>query len=163
MAGRTSNFQLKEITKNNGIALDEVIMKDNLKNIKKKQKLSIILNLQSSDVGYGTHWVAIWRNKNVFCYFDSFGTPAPIEVIKYAKPLTIAYSNFIVQSLGSDECGLFCIAFLHYMNNNNGDSFENYNDFINIFNHNTKTNDKQLIKYINVSKININNIINLRK
>ena len=156
--GITSDYDLKVICANNNIQLDAVVMKDQLKNIPKKSSYSIICNLQSSSRGNGTHWVAIYKkdkNSDVL-YYDSFGGMPPKEVLKYKMKTRMEYSNFITQHIDSDECGMFCIAFLHYLQKNTGDITENYNDFINIFLHETIKNDNQLYKYLKFSKININ-------
>jgi len=155
--GITSDYDLKTICKNNGIKLNAVVMKDQLKNIKQKSSYTIICNLQSSIRGNGTHWVAIHKkNKNSdILYYDSFGAMPPKEIIKYKLKTHIQYSSFITQHLQSEECGMFCVAFLHYIQKNNGDMSENYNDFVNIFFHDTAKNDNQLYKYLKLYNINV--------
>ena len=156
--GITSDYDLKKICGNNKIKLNAVVMKDHLKNIPKKSSYSIICNLQSSTRGNGTHWVAIYKkNKNSdVLYYDSFGAMPPKEVLKYKMKTRMEYSNFITQHIDSDECGMFCVGFLNFLQKNTGNLTENYNDFINIFLHDTTKNDNQLYKYLKFHKININ-------
>lgn len=143
-----TNFDLINICKNNGIPLDCVVMKDQLLSLKRKKNMNIIVNLQSSTKGNGTHWVAlIIRNKNAF-YFDSYGAIPPVEIIKFCgKNLTLGYNSYIVQDLNSVQCGLFCIALMHYLLLHNNDIYVAANDFINMFENDTKLNDDILFDY----------------
>ena len=154
---RTSDVYLKKLCNKNNIMIDDIVMKDNLIDIPKRKYMSVIINLQSeNDGGNGTHWVALLKKNSKYFYFDSYGVVPPEEIINYRKKNEkIGYSNYIVQDLDSEACGYFCVAFLHYMQNVKGNDYENYNDFINIFNDNTRTNDKQLMKYIKFAKIKL--------
>ena len=52
-----------------------------LEEVFKKPKCAVI-NLDDS-IGPGTHWVCYYNNY----YFDPFGMPPPIEVVKYIKDI----------------------------------------------------------------------------
>lgn len=163
-----TNFDLINICKNNGIPLNCVVMKDQLLSVRKKKNMNIIINLQSSTKGNGTHWVAlIIRNKNAF-YFDSYGAIPPVEIIKFCggavrggermdDPVhakqrignnALGYNAYIVQDLNSVECGLFCIALMHYLLLHGNDIYVDANDFINMFENDTKLNDDILFDYL---------------
>jgi len=143
-----TNFELIKLAKRRIIKLENVIMKDELKNMKRKSKLNIIINLQSSKVGNGTHWVCLIIEKNNAMYFDSFGAIPPIEVIKYCKGLKLGYNSYIVQDMNSTECGNYCLAFLEYNQNSKESLFKAANSFVNMFEHDTTLNDDILDDYM---------------
>ena len=143
-----TNFELIKLARRRRIDLDHILMKDELKNIKRKSKLSIIINLQSSKVGNGTHWTCLYIENKFAIYFDSFGAIPPVEVIRYCKGLKLGYNSYIIQDLNSTECGNYCIAFLEYLQYNNGTLFQDANSFSNMFEHDTKLNDDILDDYM---------------
>ena len=59
------------------------------------------------------------------------------------------YNAYIVQDLNSERCGSYCFTLLHYLKQHKGKLFEVANEFINLFEHDTKKNDKILRKYFN--------------
>ena len=63
-----------------------------------------LINLDEySDIG--THWIALYVNKKIVTYFDSFGIEhIPKEVKKIIK-----------KNDDSIMCGYFCIGFIDYM------------------------------------------------
>ena len=82
----------------------------------------------------GTHWIALFCNKNEMVYFDSFGVehvPEEIkEFIDYCSlKLSTSYRSsssasqnknikaniFRVQANNSAMCGYFCIGFIDFM------------------------------------------------
>ena len=74
--------------------------------------------MADSNDGQGSHWVGLFISHNLQpFYMDSFGAPPAKEIIKYLKQLKrkIAYSQFAIQDLTSDRCGIFSLAFLLYM------------------------------------------------
>ncbi len=113
---------------------------------------SYIINLEDHDVSSGSHWTAfiIFENGKA-CYFDSFGFPAPKEVNNFLKPFKpIATNNRHIQHVKSDKCGYFCFAFIKYFNDFNikKDVYEAYDDWLNIFSNNEKTNCKIVMDLI---------------
>jgi hypothetical protein len=115
----TSNFELLEFAQKKRLGKISILCKDELTKIKIKPNLNIIINLSDADDSNGTHWTALYISHNLQpFYMDSFGAPPPKEIIKYLKPLKrkIAYSQFAIQDLTSDRCGIFSLAFLLYMN-----------------------------------------------
>ena len=57
-------------------------------------------------IGSGTHWVYYYNNY----YFDPFGMPSPIEVIRYIKG--IQYNDIQYLDTKSGLCGYYCLYFL---------------------------------------------------
>ena len=67
-----SNFDIEEIAHHFNIRV-VIVMKDELKNIHPTSYQNYVINLQSSTIGNGTHWMAL-KIKNKECvYFDSYG------------------------------------------------------------------------------------------
>jgi hypothetical protein len=139
------NFELEEIAEKRGLDLIGVFSKDLLP--KEKVVGSYIVNLQDYDDGGGTHWTAFKLFSNgKCCYFDSFGITMPTDVSTWLEKFKpIAISNRHIQDLKSELCGYFCLAFIEFFNDidpKKEDVFELYDDFINCFSINEKTNDK---------------------
>ena len=64
----------------------------------------------------GTHWVALFANKNTAVYSDSFGIEyIPQEVLKRIKDKSITRNIFRIQDNDSIMCGFYCAAFVEYM------------------------------------------------
>lgn len=151
-----SNFDLNDLAIKDDLDLIGVFSKDKMPT--KRHVGSYIINLQDDSDEYGnplpgTHWVCfkIFDNKNC-CYFDSFGMPMPIDVGNFLQPFKpVAQSNRHIQHTKSEKCGYFCLAFIKYFNNFNtkNDVFEAYDDFLNCFVNDTKTNDKIVDEILN--------------
>jgi hypothetical protein len=77
-----TNFQLEKLAKE--IPLNCVLMKDELKNAKRKNGGYIINKLDDSG-NEGTHWTALFIKQNIAVYWDSFGCPCPESIIKFCK------------------------------------------------------------------------------
>jgi len=72
-----------------------------------------IINLDSKD-NYGSHWCAVDLDNSI--YFDPFGFPPPIEVIKKGVKY---YSDSQVQHLDEKSCGQYSCHVLRYLGENN--------------------------------------------
>ena len=146
-----SNFDLEDIADKMKLDLIGVFSKDVLPS--ERVAGSYIINLQDQNDGNGTHWTAfkIFDNGKC-CYFDSFGMPMPPDVNKFLmKFKPVATNNRTIQDVKSDKCGYFCIAFIDYFNNfntKNQDVFEAYDDFLNCFSNNDKSNDKIVLELL---------------
>jgi hypothetical protein len=146
-----TNFDLEDIAEKNNFDLVGVFSK----NMMPKERVmgSYIINLQDYEDGEGTHWVAckIFENKNC-CYFDPFGLPAPPDVNNFLMPFKpIACNNRTIQDFKSIKCGYFCLAFIKYFDDfdtKKKDVFEAYDDFLNAFSNNSKTNDKIVMEML---------------
>lgn len=144
-----SNFDLENICREYKVPLKGVFMKDELLSMKQSDG-NYIVNLQSTTDGNGSHWTAlIMRGKEAF-FFDSFGAPPSVEIIKFIKKkrgVRLAFNNWIIQDLKSDNCGYFCVALLIYIRNNlkKGMSLMKVaDDFIDGFGEDSKINDELL-------------------
>lgn len=145
-----SNLDILEITEYYNLPLIDVEMKDKLRG--KPKDGAYIVNLQSSNVGNGTHWCMFYVNRKEVVYFDPFGVLPPLEVEKFIKKIKgvhLYYNEFNIQDLKSEMCGWFCIACIHYIHNNikHDDLYNVFNRFINGFSCNTKENDSILKSY----------------
>lgn len=142
-----SSLDIEEICYNLDLPIIGVFSKNQLP--QKHQVGSYYINMEDFEDGNGTHWVMckIFKDGNAL-YFDSFGMREPIEVSDFLKPFKpYAYNHRVIQDLTSIRCGLFCIACDLYMQkhyNKNKDFGDNYDDFINLFSANKKSNDKIL-------------------
>ena len=109
-----SNFDIEKIATHFNIQI-AIVMKDELKKIHPTSYQNYIINLQSSDKGNGTHWMAS-KIKNKECvYFDSYGYLPPEEIITFCKRIKnshLCYNTKQIQDLSAITCGFFSIAFL---------------------------------------------------
>ena len=74
-----------------------------------------VINLDEyADVG--THWIALFCNRNEIVYFDSFGVEhVPEEIKEFIGNKNIIANIFRVQANNSVMCGYFCIGFIDFM------------------------------------------------
>jgi hypothetical protein len=144
----TTSLQLQEFAKELQLPLLAIVSKDELKGRVKVG--SIILNLQSSTDGNGSHWTLLKVfPKGQVIYFDPFGFPYPKEVGKYIGH-KMAVSTRDIQSPNSTMCGYFCLACDYYMTyeTERRDIYQRYDDFMNKFKVDTTQNDDILKKYL---------------
>ena len=96
-----------------------VSMRDELTNRPRKNECGI-LNLQTH-LQKGTHWTCWYKRGKERYYFDSYGEPPPLEMIKYLKTPeeydlpVIKRSAVTVQHDESSECGALCLYVLKQM------------------------------------------------
>lgn len=160
-----SNIDLDYFYKKFKIQLNGIYSKDLLKNIKNIKEGNYIINLQDSDKGNGSHWVALTIHNNIAIYYDSFGFSMPNTVMyfikRYNKKCKIVYSIDQIQNINSVYCGWF-VLFFHLYITKIIKSKNYYGYFINKHNsffvlNNTLLNDKilkELIKnYIEIERI----------
>lgn len=121
--------QIKNIAPKMSIPLEWIGFKSDLPQ-KIKANRSYIVNLDNEtdldgDDNAGTHWTCFQvfsypNGKKEAIYFDSYGISPPEIVkshIKKSFGITyIPYSTKDIQSLMSDVCGYYCLAFLHFIN-----------------------------------------------
>lgn len=102
------------------IKLNGILQSDLFDKLTHLQNGAYIINLQSSKVGNGTHWTALYITQNYAVYFDSFGLPIPTAVLKAISrsnkktKKTIIYSTDQIQTMKSIRCGYFCLYFLYF-------------------------------------------------
>lgn len=104
---------------------------------------SIIFN-ESKHNENGSHFVAIYANKNIIYYFDSLGLKCENEyILKFIQSFrkTLLQNNLQIQSYNSIFCGYFCLAFIIFISSQK--SINELKKFYDIFNvKNLKLNDK---------------------
>ena len=93
-----------------------------LQPLTKKSKFSIIFNLSKHNEK-GSHFVAIYKDKDKLIYFDSFGEPASNKLLlkfirKHQKDRKYSYNKNKIQDDTSSFCGIFCLSFLASQENN---------------------------------------------
>ena len=150
-----SNFEIEDIVKELKIPdFRACICKDELKN-NKVMNGSYIINMQNNRDGHGTHWVALFIDKQMHpWYFDSFGFICPQEVIAFCKRTRnkIGYSNKEIQDIKSQSCGYYCIAFIQAMSKQMSYYEKSpemrFNEFLNHFNFDPKKNELILHKLL---------------
>ena len=106
-----TNFEIQNYYQNEP-RFNGVFSRDNLP--KKIKDGAYVINLDEyADVG--THWIALFCNRNEIVYFDSFAVEhVPEEINKFVENKTIA-TIFRVQAKNSVMCGYFCIEFIDFM------------------------------------------------
>ena len=72
----TSNIDLTHYLMLKGINLNQIVSKNKLLG-KAKENGNYIINLEDSDKGMGSHWVALKCFKKTCLYFDSYGIAPP--------------------------------------------------------------------------------------
>ena len=112
-----------------------------LEDSKKRGFLSMLLGTLGATLlgkllirkGIGTHWIALFYNRNEIVYFNSFGVEhIPEDIKEFIKNKNIKANNFRVQANNSVMCRYFCIGFikandtiiLSYVKMNKCDSIE---------------------------------------
>ena len=82
---------------------------------KKIKDGTYVINLDEyADVG--THWIALFCNRNEIVYFNSFGVEyVPEEIKEFIRNKNIKANIFPVQENISIMCGYFCIGFVDFM------------------------------------------------
>jgi len=147
-----SNIDLQNMASRNNIKLDGILFKNDLPKINKKKNMNVIINLQNSMEGGGTHWVCLIRRDDKYFFMDSFGVSPPDVIKKYCQK-NLACNTYICQNLNSQMCGWFCFGLIWYVTNNKGDFYEVCNDYINLFEDDTKLNDNILKQFYKINNI----------
>ena len=82
---------------------------------KKIKDGAYVINLDEyADVG--THWIALFCNRNEIVYFNSFGVEhVPEEIKEFIGNKNIKANIFRVQENDSIMCGYYCIGFIDFM------------------------------------------------
>ena len=117
---------------------------------KKIKDGAYVINLDEyADVG--THWIALFCNRNEIAYFDSFVVEHILEEIKkFIENKNIKTNIFWVQANDSVLCGYFCTGFIDFML-----ACKKWTDYTNVFSpHDFKKNDNIIFvlfqKWVNV-------------
>lgn len=106
-----SNFQIADLCKKLQIKnFKGVFMRDELRQACENE--CMVINTDSSS-NEGTHWTCLFIKKGIPIYFDSFGFPPPLEVMKYCKTQNINFNTFKIQVNSEVICGHYCIYMLY--------------------------------------------------
>ena len=135
-----TNFEIQKYYQNEP-RFNGVFSRDNLP--KKIKDGAYVINLDEyADVG--THWIALFCNRNEIVYFDSFGVEHfPEEITEFIGNKNIKANIFRVQANDSVMCGYFCIGFIDFML-----SGKKLTDFTSMFSpYDFKKNDKTILSY----------------
>ena len=107
-----TNFEMQKYYENEP-RFNNVFSRNNLP--KKTKDGAYVINLDEyADVG--THWIALFCNRNQIAYFHSFGVEyVPKEMKEFIGNKNIKANVFRVQANNSGMCGYFCIGFIDFM------------------------------------------------
>ena len=102
-----------------------------------------VINLNEY-VDVGTHWIALFYNKNEIVYVDSFGVEhVPEEIKEFVWNKNIIANIFWARANDSVICEYFCIQFIDFML-----AGKKLTDFTNMFSrHDFKKNDDIILTY----------------
>ena len=135
-----TNFETQKYYQNEP-RFNGVFSRNNLP--KKIKDGAYVINLDEyADVG--THWIALFCNRNEIVYFDSFGVEhIPEEIKEFIGNKNIKANIFRIQENNSVMCGYFCIGFIDFMLA--GKKLTNYT---NLFSpHGFRKNDNIILSY----------------
>ena len=85
-----------------------VFMRDTLPKSGPLEHESGIVNLDSSK-GRGTHWISYMKVGSIVQYYDSFGVPPPVEILKYFIHNVILFNSEQEQKFDQVICGHLCL------------------------------------------------------
>ena len=113
--------------------------------LKKTKDGAYIINLDEY-ANVGTHWIALFCNRNEIVYFDSFGVEhVPEEIKEFIGNKNIKANIFQVQANDLVIHGYFCIGFIDFML-----ACKTLTDCANLFSpHDFKKNDSIILSYFN--------------
>ena len=107
-----TNFEIQKYHENEP-RFNDVFSRNNL-SLKIKDR-AYVTNLDEY-ANVGTHWIALFSNRNEIIYFDSFGVEhVPKEIKKFFGNKNIKATVFPVQANDSVMCGYFWIGFINFM------------------------------------------------
>ncbi len=114
--GISSDKQLIDLAKQLKIKLNYVGFIENLQEIKKDG--GYIFNLGDTK-RFGTHWTALYKEKDKAFYFDSFAAPPEDKITNLETNIKDLIYNDYAQVQGIEEtlCGIWAILFLYHMQN----------------------------------------------
>ena len=135
-----TNFEIQKYYKNEP-RFNGVFSRNNL--LKKMKDGAYVINLDKY-AGVGTHWIALFCNRNEIAYFNSLGVEhVPEEIKEFIENKNIKANIFGVQANDSVMCGYFCIGFIDFML-----ADKKLTDYTNLFSpHDFKKNDNIILSY----------------
>ena len=144
-----SNHDLEQLAAKNGITINGIYVLDQIPKVMKNGFYVYNMDNTLSDGSNGTHWICTLSDNNDCVYFDSFGQPPPLQIIKFISQThdCYYYNNRQLQNLDAVSCGKWCIAVAVFVANakTNMSSAHNLlrvvNHFISQFKDSTKHNE----------------------
>ena len=131
-----SNFELVALAKQYhlDLKLKDIMLIDELKEVKCRKKMNLILNYQANG---SAHFVCLVVRGEDALYMDSFGGYPLPEVEEYCKvhKLRLGYNGVGIQASSSSNCGVYCFAFLMMLGNseNSENVYDVGDDFVSLF------------------------------
>jgi hypothetical protein len=117
-----SNYDIDDLIKKMSIPnFKGCFYKDTLKKIQPNSSYILNLNSEFDTEGKrnnGSHWTAlVTDDMNKALYFDSYGQACPNEIRSLAKSsqYKLGHTTKNIQSLMSNLCGFFCLAFINFL------------------------------------------------
>lgn len=111
----TSGQYLEKILNDKNVPLEGIVVKSQLKDFMKNPKKGFYI-LNYGRFFQGTHWAVInVIDKYNFEFFSSFGDP-PLQAIKNDSNVDTIYNNLKIQSNYSNNCGMYCVAYILWRN-----------------------------------------------
>ena len=85
-------------------------------NLPKKVKDGAYIISLDEYADVGTHWIALFCNRNEIVYFNGFGVEhVPEEIKEFVRSKNIKANIFRIQANNSVMCGYFCFGFIDFM------------------------------------------------
>jgi hypothetical protein len=138
---------LRALAKRMGMKLEAVVYKSQLEDMTLEYNKAYIINLDDEyaadgSQNSGTHYVALQvskNNKNKIepCYCDSYGVAPPKEVLDFVGVKHVPYNTKCIQSLISEVCGYYALAFFYFINKfekRSGNIYHDCEEFTSLFN-----------------------------
>jgi len=162
MPAVTNNAELMIAAQRNNIPLVGVFFKDKLPTM--IYDGGYIINLANSTDGEGTHWVAIYverdqHGKQHAVYFDSFGMGLPENVKRFLWAIdeSVQYNKKHIQNINSFICGYYVLYFLWYMSRycrfqESHNIYKRFQQFQNLWSLDVEDNRKLLEQYLECLK-----------
>ena len=148
--GTINNLELMKLASFYDISIIDIIPKNELPD--DQMEGNYIINMQSSYMGNGTHFVLLILNKLHSFYFDSFGEPPPIEVSDYVKRFKSKHfscSDTQIQDLKSENCGYYCFSLLLYIKHSvNKNLIQSCKNYIKLFDLSNMARNDEILKSI---------------
>ena len=134
------NFKIQKYYQNKP-RFNGIFSRNNLP--KKIKDGAYVINLDEY-VDVGTHWIALFCNRNEIVYFDSFGVEhIPEEIKEFIGNKNIKANIFRVQENDLVMCGYFCTGFIDFML-----AGKKLADYTNLFSpHDFLKNDNIILSY----------------
>ena len=140
----STNIQLLNFSEKMGLPLNDILMRDEMNQL--KDDGFYIINLDTSN-NNGTHWTALYYHPLNSYYCDSFGFVPPLEVEEKIKPYL--YNDSDIQDFNSEACGYYCLAFIKFLYDKTDKELA-FKEFLKMFGKKTIENDNILKKYLEI-------------